>query len=53
MTTSATRDELSCNPKQDVKTDDLRIHKMVDELKEKAENTKMEEKIIIEENEEL
>jgi hypothetical protein len=33
--------------------DDLRIHKMVDELKEKEENTKMEEKIKIEENQEL
>ena len=41
MTTSATRDELSCNPKQDVKTDDLRIHKIVDDLKKKKE---MEEK---------
>ena len=41
MTTSATRDELSCNPKQDVKTDDLRIHKIVDDLKKKEE---MEEK---------
>jgi len=33
--------------------DDLRIHKMVDELKEKEERTKIEEKIKIEENQEL
>ena len=44
MTTSATRDELSCNPKQDVKTDDLRIHKMVDDLKKKEEKNEIGEK---------
>ena len=52
MTTSDTQRTFSCNPKQDVKMDDLRIHKMVDDLKEKEEEEKREEKIKIEENEE-